>query len=270
MIPWNLTDAVGYREQLGHHYSHLAGKWRRGGAPTAPSCCRRMCPPFISHCDHQMAAKRFGEWFIARGTSVTWSPRSPYLTPPVFLLGGHVKEGTYKREPRDFPELKTTVTECVRAVTAQGCRRVLVEVRRRVEICLARNGRHSDYLLQFPGRGSNGGDERWIWISNDHGSNLAPNDVCGVINTRAGSERNVTVFSETPCMYLTVCTDFATTVDDNRRLGRNNKKHCALAMWFTLKLFKVMIHLCDDSYLNLLYLFSLFTMSSSRRIQERV
>ena len=113
-----------------------------------------MYPPFISHCDHQMAAKRFGEWFIARGTSVTWSPRSPYLTPPVFLLWGHVKEGTYKREPRDFPKLKTTVTECVRAVTAQGCRRVLVEVRRRVEICLARNGRHSDYLLQFPGRGS--------------------------------------------------------------------------------------------------------------------
>ena len=79
-----------------------------------------------------------------------------------FSYGGHVKEGTYKREPRDLPELKTTVTECVRAVTAQGCRRVLVEVRRRVKICMARNGRHSDYLLPFPGRGSNGDDKRWI------------------------------------------------------------------------------------------------------------
>ena len=95
-------------------------------------------------------------------SSVTWSPRSPYLTPPAFLLWGHVKEGTCKREPRNLPELKTTVTERVRAVTAQGCRRVLVEVRRRVEICLAKNGIHSDYLLQFPGRGSNGDDKRWI------------------------------------------------------------------------------------------------------------
>ena len=81
---------------------------------------------------------------------------------PCGVLWGHVKEGTCKREPRDLPELKTTVTECVRAVTAQGCRRVLVEVRRRVEICLAKNGRHSDYLLQFPERGSNGDDKRWI------------------------------------------------------------------------------------------------------------
>ena len=37
-------DAVGHREQLGHHCSHFAGKWRREGAP---SCCRRMCPPFM-------------------------------------------------------------------------------------------------------------------------------------------------------------------------------------------------------------------------------
>ena len=135
-----------------------AGELHQLHHPAAEGCVPRSC----SHCDHQMAAERFGERFIARSTSVTWSPRSPYLTPPVFLLWGHVKEGTYKREPRDLPELKTTVTECVRAVTAEGCRRVLIEVRRRVEICLARNGRHSDYLLQFPGRGSNGDDKRWI------------------------------------------------------------------------------------------------------------
>ena len=135
-----------------------AGKVHQLHHPAAERCVPCSC----SHCDNQMSVKRFGERFIARGTSVTWSPRSPYLTPPVFLLWGHVKEGTCKREPRNLPESKTTVTECVRAVTAQGCRRVLVEVRRRVEICLAKNGRHSDYLLQFPGRGSNGDDERWI------------------------------------------------------------------------------------------------------------
>ena len=124
----------------------------------AAGCVPRSC----SHCDHQATAKRLGERFIARGTSVMWSPRSPDLTPPAFRLWVHVKEGTYKREPRDLPELKTTVTECVRAVAARGCRRVFVEVRRRVEICLARNGRHCDHLLQFPGRGSNGDDKRWV------------------------------------------------------------------------------------------------------------
>ena len=38
-------------------------------------------------------------------------------------------------------------------------------------------------------------------ISNDHGAILAPNNVCAVKNTRIGDERNVSVFSETPCMY---------------------------------------------------------------------
>ena len=75
---------------------------------------------------------------------------------------GSVKERTYNREPRNLPELKAVVTECVRAVTAPERRRVLAEVRRRVEICLARNGRHSDQLLWFPEKCSNGDDKRCI------------------------------------------------------------------------------------------------------------
>ena len=187
---------MGHREQLGPHCSHYlendAGEMHH---PAAEGYVPRSC----RHCDHQAAAKRFGERFIAMGTSVTWPPRSPDLTPPAFRLWVHLKEGTYKREPWDLPELKTSVTECVRAVTARGCRTVIVEVRRNVEICLARNGRQSDHLLLFTGRGSNGDDKPWTRISNDHGSILAPNNVSGVTNTRAGSERNVSVFSETPC-----------------------------------------------------------------------
>ena len=84
----------------------------------AEGCVPRSC----RHCDHQVAAEAVREGFIARGTSVTWPPRSLDLTPPAFHLWGHVKEGTYKCEPRDLPELKTTVTECVRVVTARRCR----------------------------------------------------------------------------------------------------------------------------------------------------
>ena len=155
----------------------------------------------MSHYDHQAAAEALRGALIAKGTSVTWPPRSPDLTPPASYQWGHMKERTYKREPRNLPELKAAVTECVRAVTARECRRVLAEVRRRVEICLARNGRHFDQLLWFPGRCSNGDDKRWISISNVHGLILAPNNVCAIINTGAGSERNVSVFSETPCIW---------------------------------------------------------------------
>ena len=91
--------------------------------------------------------ERFGERVIARGTSFTWPPRSPDLTPPDFYLWGRVKEVAYKREPRTIPELKAAVTACVRAVTTEECRRVLEEVRRRAEICLARNGGHFEHLL---------------------------------------------------------------------------------------------------------------------------
>ena len=106
----------------------------------------------MSHYDHQAAAEALRGALIAKGTSVTWPPRSPDLTPSAFYQWGHMKERTYKREPRNRTELKAAVTECVRVVTARECRRVLAEVRRRVEICLARNVRHSDQMLWFPGR----------------------------------------------------------------------------------------------------------------------
>ena len=110
-----------------------------------------MCTPFISHCDHQAAAEALRGAFIAKGTSVTWPPRSTNLTPPAFYLWSHVKEKTYKREPRNLTKLKAAVTECGRAVTARECRRVLAELRRRVEICLARNGDILINCLSFQG-----------------------------------------------------------------------------------------------------------------------
>ena len=76
-----------------------------------------------------------------------------------------MKERTYKREPRNLPELRAVVTECVRAATARECRRVIAEVLRRVEIEIESTGQkwgHSDQLSQFPGRGSNGDDKRWM------------------------------------------------------------------------------------------------------------
>ena len=201
MIPWNLTDAVGTVSGLGIITPILlendAGEVHQLHHPAAEGCVPCSC----SHCDHQMAAKRFGS-----GSSPEAPPsrghRGLRTLPHQFSSYGSCEGRDLQAWTPRPPRVETTVTECVRAVTAQGCRRVLVEVRRRVEICLAKNGIHSDYLLQFPERGSNGDDKRWIWISNDHGSNLAPNAVCGVINTRAGSERNVSVFSETPCMYV--------------------------------------------------------------------
>ena len=96
---------------------------------------------------------------IKRLRSVSGSRSSPKAPPSrghrgprtlphqLSTLWGHVKEKTYKREPRNLPELKAAVTEYVRAVTARECRRVLAELRRRVEICLARNG---DILMNCP------------------------------------------------------------------------------------------------------------------------
>ena len=85
---------------------------RRDGDVTAPELPRTLTTPEMHHpaaegciprsyrhCDHQAAAKRFGERFIAIGNSVTWPPRSPNLTPPGFCLWSHVKKGSYKREP---------------------------------------------------------------------------------------------------------------------------------------------------------------------------
>ena len=73
----------------------------------------------MSPCDHQAAAEALRGAFIAKGTSVTWPPRSPDFTPPAFYLWGHVKERTHKREPQNLSKLKAAVTECVRAVTAR-------------------------------------------------------------------------------------------------------------------------------------------------------
>ena len=91
--------------------------------------------------------ERFGERILAKGTPVAWPARSPDLTPPDFFLWGHLKSRVYQTGPRSIPELKAAVRKCVKAITPQQCQDVLAHVRRRAEICLARNGAHFEHVL---------------------------------------------------------------------------------------------------------------------------
>ena len=58
-----------------------------------------------------------------------------------------MKEKTYRHECRGLPELKAAATGQCEGGGSSGCRSVFAEVRCEVELCLAKNGVHSDYLL---------------------------------------------------------------------------------------------------------------------------
>ena len=66
---------------------------------------------------------------------------------PDFYLWGNVKDKAFKKGPKSIPELKSDVTKVVRAVTTHECQRVTTEVRRRIEIWVARNGGHFEHVL---------------------------------------------------------------------------------------------------------------------------
>ena len=94
--------------------------------------------------------QRFEERLISRRCDVEWAPHSPDLNPPDFYLWGFLKDNVYQGNPQTIEELKTAITEKIRASPKEECIKVIQNFARRVQVCLQRNGGHLEHILGKP------------------------------------------------------------------------------------------------------------------------
>lgn len=101
---------------------------------------------------HRTAAVRekltdvFGNRIIALNHGIEWPPRSPDLTPCDFFLWGYLKSKVYSSPPRDTDELKQRIENEVNLLKGDAAlvRRAVAGMRKRMQRCIQRNGRHTE------------------------------------------------------------------------------------------------------------------------------
>lgn len=87
-----------------------------------------------------------GRLISLRG-DVTWPPRSPDLTPCDFFLWEYVKAEVYKVWPRTLEALKEAIEDVIVGIPQNMLRRVAENFFERLNMCIARQGRHLDDMI---------------------------------------------------------------------------------------------------------------------------
>lgn len=87
-----------------------------------------------------------GKLMSLRG-NIKWPPRSPDLSPLDYFLWGYLKSKVYKNKPTTLTQLKTNIVSEIGTLTNILCKRVVGNLRSRLEECQSRNGRHLDNII---------------------------------------------------------------------------------------------------------------------------
>jgi hypothetical protein len=128
-----LNDMIIPRLQETHAERINRAWWIQDGAPSHRSVAVR-----------NKLNEVFANRIIALGHQVEWPPRSPDLTPCDFFLWGHLKNKVYSTLPRDTDELRQRIEIEANFLREDGAlvRRVMAGMRRRMQLCVDRNGGH--------------------------------------------------------------------------------------------------------------------------------
>lgn len=74
-----------------------------------------------------------------------WPPRSPDLTPLDFFFWGYLKSVVYQNRPfRDIQHLENTIRQCITNISPRFLKNAVRHVSKRTEICIEREGRHTE------------------------------------------------------------------------------------------------------------------------------
>lgn len=95
----------------------------------------------------QWLNENYPERWIGRGGPVPWPPRSPDLTMLDFFLWGHIKNIVYRTAPDTVEELRQRIIEAAATVTPEMLDNVHRSTGRRINRCVAVNGRNFEHLL---------------------------------------------------------------------------------------------------------------------------
>lgn len=89
--------------------------------------------------------QKFQRKWIGRYSQYPWPARSPDLTPLDFFLWGYLKYKVYKKRPfRNLDHLEHTIRECAFQIPPEFLKNAVKDVSRRTEICIERDGHHSE------------------------------------------------------------------------------------------------------------------------------
>lgn len=80
-------------------------------------------------------------------STISWPPRSPDLSPCDFFLWGYLKAEVFKHRPRTIEELKEAIVEEIAQIDDGMLARVMENFRERLQLCIAREGRHLDDII---------------------------------------------------------------------------------------------------------------------------
>lgn len=81
------------------------------------------------------------EWIGFNG-EMKWPPRSPDLTPLDFFVWPFVKHNVYQMAPATIDELRQCIIDAFNLITPEMLRNVHVHILKRLQLCLAVNGKH--------------------------------------------------------------------------------------------------------------------------------
>jgi hypothetical protein len=92
----------------------------------------------------KMLSEFFGGRIISRKL---WPSRSLDLSPLEFCLWGFLKEKVYKNNPHTLEEFKQTIELCISNVSAESLHQVALNMRERVNACIAECGGRFQHLI---------------------------------------------------------------------------------------------------------------------------
>ena len=81
--------------------------------------------PHTAIATRALLTEKFGDNVISLKTPHAWSPHSPYLNAPDFLLWGYTKDNVYKNNPTTIPDLKHEIEVFMRGINVETCQRVI-------------------------------------------------------------------------------------------------------------------------------------------------
>ncbi|KAF2350323.1 hypothetical protein FHG87_018919 [Trinorchestia longiramus] len=87
----------------------------------------------------------FGNRIFALNHRIEWPPRLPDLMPCDFFLWGHLKNKVYSSPLRDIDELKQRIENEANLLQDDAfVRQMIVGMRRRMQLCIEKNGGHTE------------------------------------------------------------------------------------------------------------------------------
>lgn len=91
---------------------------------------------------------RFPDRWIGRASpGINWPARSPDLNVNDFFLWGHVKNIVYRGDTSNRAETLQRIHQAFADIPPQTIRRATQSFTRRLEMCIANDGRHFEHLL---------------------------------------------------------------------------------------------------------------------------